>query len=53
MRTIGKSEKIVNNQTLHVAVDVSKDKNTGYFRCPDGRAVKPSLRFKRIGAPVF
>jgi transposase len=41
MRKISKSEKIVNNQTLVVTVDVSKDKNTGYFRCPDGREVKP------------
>jgi transposase len=41
MRKIRNSEKLVNNQTLLVTVDVSKAKNTGYFRCPDGSEVKP------------
>ena len=41
MRTVQKKEKIINNQTLLVTVDLSKDKNMGYFRCPDGTEFKP------------
>lgn len=32
---------VVNERTLLVAIDVSKNKHTGYFRFPDGRDVKP------------
>ena len=41
MRKIRKKEKIVNSTTLLVTVDVSKEKNMGYFRCPDGTEIMP------------
>lgn len=41
MSKIRKTQKIVNSQTLLVTVDISKDKHTGYFRCPDGTEVMP------------
>ena len=41
MSKVQKKEKIINKQTLLVTVDISKDKNMGYFRCPDGTEVKP------------
>lgn len=41
MRKIRTKQKIVNSMTLLVTVDVSKEKNTGYFRCPDGTEVMP------------
>jgi transposase len=41
MRKISTKQKIVNSSTLLVTVDVSKEKNTGYFRCPDGTEVMP------------
>lgn len=36
-----KKLKVVNGKTLLVAVDISKDKHTGYSRCPDGTEMKP------------
>jgi transposase len=41
MRKIRTKTKIVNSHTLLVTVDISKDKHTGYFRCPDGTEVLP------------
>jgi transposase len=41
MRKISTKQKVVNSSTLLVTVDVSKEKNTGYFRCPDGTEVMP------------
>jgi transposase len=41
MRKIRTKQKIVNSTTLLVTVDISKEKNTGYFRCPDGTEVLP------------
>jgi len=41
MRKIISKPKIVNSNTLLVTVDISKGKNTGYFRCPDGTEVLP------------
>ena len=41
MEKIRKIKKIVNSETLIVTVDISKNKSTGYFRCPDGTEVKP------------
>lgn len=41
MKKIRKIKKIVNSETLIVTVDISKNKSTGYFRCPDGTEVKP------------
>lgn len=41
MRKIITKQKIVNSTTLLVTVDVSKEKNFGYFRCPDGTEVLP------------
>jgi len=41
MRKMRKRKKILDDQTLLVTVDVSKEKNTGYFRCPDGTEVMP------------
>lgn len=36
-----KKLKAVNGRTLIVTVDISKDKHTGYSRCPDGTEMKP------------
>jgi len=36
-----KKQKIVNGRTLLVAVDLAKNKHTGYYRCPDGTDIKP------------
>jgi len=36
-----KKLKTVNGKTLIVTVDVSKDKHSGYCRCPDGTEMKP------------
>lgn len=36
-----KKVKVVNDKTLIVTVDVSKDKHTGYTRCPDRTETKP------------
>lgn len=41
MNKIQKRERIVNDQTLLVTVDVSKSNPTGYFRCPDGTEGMP------------
>jgi hypothetical protein len=41
MRKVGKKEKIITNQTLLATVDISKDKNTSYFRCPDDTEFQP------------
>lgn len=41
MNKMRKRKRILNDQTLLVTVDVSKEKNTGYFRCPDGTEVMP------------
>jgi transposase len=41
MRKIRTKQKIVNSMTLLVTVDISKEKNTGYFRCPDGTERMP------------
>jgi transposase len=41
MRKIRTKQKIVNSMTLLVTVDISKEKNIGYFRCPDGTEVLP------------
>lgn len=42
MRTkIRKKDKIVNEQTLLVTVDIGKFKNVGYLRCPDGTELMP------------
>ena len=41
MSKIRRKPKIVNSNTLLVTVDISKDKHTGYFRCPDGTEVMP------------
>ena len=41
MSKIRTKQKIVNSTTLLVTVDISKGKNTGYFRCPDGTEVMP------------
>lgn len=36
-----KKLKTVNGKTLIVTVDISKDKHTGYYRCPDGTESRP------------
>jgi transposase len=36
-----KKVKIINNETLIVAIDIGKVKNFGYCRCPNGIDVKP------------
>lgn len=36
-----KKLKAVNRETLIVTVDISKNKHTGYYRCPDGTEIKP------------
>ncbi len=36
-----KRSKIVNGETLLVAVDLAKSKHMGYYRCPDGNDIKP------------
>lgn len=42
MKTIKtKKLKSVNGRTLIVTVDISKNKHTGYYRCPDGAEIKP------------
>jgi len=41
MKKIRTKPKIVNSNTLLVTVDISKEKHTGYFRCPDGTEVLP------------
>ncbi len=41
MRKIRTKQRIVNSITLLVTVDISKEKNTGYFRCSDGTEVIP------------
>jgi transposase len=41
MNKIRKKEKLVNDDTLVVTVDVSKGKNTGYCRCADGTETEP------------
>jgi len=38
-----KKGRRVNERALIATVDVSKVMNTGYYRCPDGRDVKPFL----------
>lgn len=36
-----KKLKVVNSQTLIVAIDIGKTTNTGYCRCPSGKDIKP------------
>ena len=36
-----KNHKIVNGETLLVAVDLAKNKHMGYYRCPDANDIKP------------
>ena len=36
-----KKQRIVNAQTLIVAIDIGKAMNTGYCRCPSGKDIKP------------
>lgn len=36
-----KKLRVVNSQTLIVAVDIGKTTNTGYCRCPGGKDIKP------------
>jgi transposase len=36
-----KKLKAVNGETLIVTVDISKNKHTGYYRCPDRTDIKP------------
>lgn len=49
-----KRTRKVNSQTLIVAVDVGKDKNTGYYRCADGADGKPfEFSNRRKGFDVF
>jgi len=36
-----KKVKRINEKTLLVTVDMSKEKHTGYWRCPDGTETKP------------
>jgi len=43
MSKVHKKDKLINKQTLLVTVDIGKDKNMGYFRCPDGTEVNPFL----------
>ena len=38
---IRKIEKIVNDETLLVTVDIGKVRNTGYMRCPNGTEMMP------------
>lgn len=44
-----KKQWIVNEKSLIVTVDISKDKHFGYWRCPDGTDVKP-FAFSNNGA---
>jgi len=36
-----KKQRIVNDKTLIVAIDIGKTTDTGYCRCPDGKEIKP------------
>ncbi|MGE5842548.1 MAG: IS110 family transposase [Deltaproteobacteria bacterium] len=36
-----KKQRIVNDKTLIVAIDIGKATNTGYCRCPSGQEMKP------------
>jgi transposase len=36
-----KKQRIVNDKTLIVAIDIGKQTDTGYCRCPSGRDIKP------------
>jgi len=36
-----KKQRIVNDKTLIVAIDIGKTTDTGYCRCPDGKDIKP------------
>lgn len=44
-----KKLKVVNEKTLIATVDVSKNKHTGYCRCPDGTEMKPFDFFNNGG----
>ena len=36
-----KKQRIVNTETMIVAIDIGKTTNTGYCRCPSGKDIKP------------
>lgn len=41
MKKIRNKKRIVNQRTLLVTVDIGKEKNYGYMRCPDGTEIEP------------